>query len=339
MISVVLYGRKECHLCEQVEEDLNILQEKIPHQLTIVDIEINDDMNRAYALEIPVVEVGPYKLKAPFTKQELEVTLTAAENRKQQLEGLQDPEYSKMVNRGKTWGKLDAFSYWLSRHYLGLFNVSVLIYVLIPFLAPVFLQMGLTFPAKVIYRGYRVVCHQLAYRSFFLFGEQVVYPRAAAGMDGLLTFQEAVGIGESNSPEDIIAAQKYTGDNIVGYKVALCERDISIYAGILLFGIIFSFTGRRLPSLSWYLWIIIGLVPIGMDGVSQLISQPPFNFIPYRESTPYLRILTGFLFGFATAWFGYPLLEESMADTRKILAVKRLRVKKPTENRAQTIAK
>jgi uncharacterized membrane protein len=86
-----------------------------------------------------------------------------------------------------------------------------------------------------------------------------------------------------------------------------------------------------LPPLSWILWMLIGLVPIGIDGVSQLLSQPPFNFFPYRESTPYLRILTGFLFGFTTAWFGYPLLEESMADTRKILAIKRLRVKKPTE--------
>lgn len=334
MISVVLYGRKECHLCEQVEEDLKALQEKIPHQLVVIDIDVNEDMNHAYIMEIPVVEVGPYKLKAPFTKQELEVTLAAAVNRKQQLEGLNDPEYSKMINRAKTWGKLDSFSYWLSRHYLALFNISVFIYVLITFLAPVFMQAGWAQPANVIYRGYRIVCHQLAYRSFFLFGEQLVYPRAAAGMKELLSFHEATGIGESNLSEDILAAQNYIGDDIVGYKVALCQRDIAIYAGILLFGIIFSVTGRRFPSLSWILWILIGLVPIGIDGVSQLISQPPFNFLPYRETTPYLRILTGFLFGFATAWFGYPLLEESMADTRKILAVKRLRVKKPTENTA-----
>jgi hypothetical protein len=44
------------------------LQAKIPHQLTKVDIESNDDMNRAFALEIPVVEVGPYKLKSSLHK-------------------------------------------------------------------------------------------------------------------------------------------------------------------------------------------------------------------------------------------------------------------------------
>lgn len=339
MISVILYGRAECHLCEQVVEDLNALQEKIPHQLTIIDIDTNDDMNRAYALEIPVVEVGPYKLKTPFTKRELEVTLAAAANRKEQLEGLGDPEYSKIVSRSKTWGRADAFSYWLSRHYLALFNISVFIYLLVPFLAPIFMNMNLVFPAKVIYQGYNLVCHQLAYRSFFLFGEQIVYPRAASGMDGLITFQEATGMSEGNYSDDIIAAQKYIGGEVVGYKVALCQRDISIYGGILFYGILFGVMKKRIPPLPWYLWIIFGLVPIGIDGVSQLISQPPLSFIPYRESTPYLRVLTGFLFGFATAWFGYPLLEESMADTRKILAVKRLRVKKRAENQIQTISK
>jgi len=37
--------------------------------------------------------------------------------------------------------------------------------------------------------------------------------------------------------------------------------------------------------------------------------------LPYRESTPFLRLLTGFLFGFGTAWFGLPYVEESMRET------------------------
>jgi hypothetical protein len=71
-----------------------------------------------------------------------------------------------------------------------------------------------------------------------------------------------------------------------------------------------------------------------LDGVSQLVSQPPFNFIPFRETTPLLRLLTGFLFGFSTAWFGYPLVEETMADSRQVLAAKRLRSQ---ENSINTI--
>lgn len=332
MIPVVLYGRKECHLCEQVHEDLNSLQEKIPHQLTIIDIDSNDDLTRAYGLDIPVVEVGPYKLKSPFTKQELEITLAAAEHRVKQLEELNDPDYPKLVNRGKTWSKMDGFSYWLSKYYLVLLNVSLFIYIFVPFLAPCFMKINLTAPANVIYSSYRIVCHQLAYRSFFLFGEQPFYPRSAAGVKGFLSFQDAIGLSEGHTAEDIRAAQNYKGDSVIGYKVALCQRDIAIYAGIIIFGLIFGATKKRIPSLHWILWIMIGLVPIGIDGVSQLISQPPINLLPYRESTPYLRVISGFLFGFATAWFGYPLIEESMAETRKFLAVKRLRLDKSSKN-------
>lgn len=335
MISVTLYGRKDCHLCEQTCDILNSLQEKIPHQLTVVDIDKNDDLIRAYGFDIPVIEVGPYKLKTPFTKQELEVTLAAAQHRKKQLEELNDPDYSKFVNQGKTWGKFDGFSYWLSKHYLALFNVSVFIYILIPFLAPVFIKIGYRAPANIIYSGYRIVCHQLAYRSFFLFGKQPFYPREAARLVGLISYKEATGLSEDHKAEDILAAQKFIGNSVVGYKVALCQRDISIYAGIIIFGLAFWATKKRIKSLPWFLWIIIGIMPIGIDGVSQLISQPPISLIPYRESTPYLRMITGFLFGFATAWFGYPLLEESMAETRKILAVKRLRVHKPSEKVTQ----
>jgi len=56
-----------------------------------------------------------------------------------------------------------------------------------------------------------------------------------------------------------------------------------------------------------------------LDGISQLISQLPLNLIPFRESTPILRVITGCLFGFLTAWFAYPYVEESMIENRKFL--------------------
>jgi uncharacterized membrane protein len=69
-------------------------------------------------------------------------------------------------------------------------------------------------------------------------------------------------------------------------------------------------------------------VPIALDGLSQLLSQPPLNILPYRESTPMLRTITGFLFGFMTAWFGYPYVEESMSENYKYLGIKLSKAKK-----------
>jgi hypothetical protein len=93
----------------------------------------------------------------------------------------------------------------------------------------------------------------------------------------------------------------------------------------LLFGIVFSLTGRKITPLPWYLWILIGLGPIGLDGFSQLLSQTGlaiFDWLPLRESTPFLRALSGGLFGLMTAWFGYPYLEESVEENRHDMQLK-----------------
>jgi uncharacterized membrane protein len=140
-------------------------------------------------------------------------------------------------------------------------------------------------------------------------------------------------LSEGSTAENLFAARSFVGNELVGYKVALCERDIAIYGGILIFGLLFSLSGLRLPSLPWYLWIVIGILPIALDGFSQLLSQPPLSFLPYRESTPALRVLTGFLFGFTTAWFGYPVVEESMREMRKMYESKRKRIQQARDAR------
>lgn len=323
MLNVTLYTRKGCKLCDEVKAELNGLQSKYPHQLAEVDIESDSALMENFALEIPVVDAGPYRLKAPITRQKLEMTIGAAFDRKNQLEQLGDPEYLMKVKRGKQVTTGDRISFWISRRYLLLLNLFMLFYVGLPFLAPSLMKLGAEFPAKAIYRIYSPLCHQFGFRSFFLFGEQTYYPLAEANIGGVKTFEEVTGILHLGDPYSVtrFAARSYVGDETVGYKIALCERDVAIYAAILLFGIIFGLTGRRIKPLHWMIWLLIGLGPIGLDGFSQLFSQFDWQWfaaiIPYRESTPFLRVLTGALFGFSTAWFAYPNIEESMNETRQ----------------------
>jgi uncharacterized membrane protein len=129
----------------------------------------------------------------------------------------------------------------------------------------------------------------------------------------------------------------------MGYKVALCERDVAIYGAMLIFGLLFGLLRNRvihIRPIPWYVWLILGIVPIGLDGGTQLLSQffPQINkFIPYRESTPLLRTLTGALFGVFTAWFGYPYVEESMSETRTYMQRRLERVRAiKTPNNLQT---
>lgn len=200
----------------------------------------------------------------------------------------------------------------MARHWLVYLNILVLLYVGLPFLAPVFMQIGATGPAHVIYTIYSGLCHQLGFRSFFLFGQQATYPRDV--------FQKFTGIDGN----DLFGARAFIGNAQLGYKVAFCERDVAIYAALLLGGLIYMIPAvrRRVGPMPWWAYVVIGVAPIAIDGFSQLLSQypfnliPPFNLLPYRESTSFLRVLTGGLFGISNAWLALPYLKVSLEDVR-----------------------
>lgn len=316
MLTVTLYMREGCHLCEQAVLDLQELQSQIPHRLIQVDVEKEE--LKDLVEKIPVIEVGPYTVTAPFDKVKLRMTLGAARDRRQQLDKVALASQKKKMQRGKKLTAADRLFYWLSRRYMLVFNSLAFIYVGLAFLAPVLLANGNTITSNIIYSVYGRLCHQLSYRSWFLFGEQPAYPREIANVTGLTAYQEATGL----DPQDLEAAVQFRGNEKLGFKVAFCQRDIAIYSAILLFGIVFALTKRKIPPLPVAAWVVLGLLPVGLDGVSQIVSQLPWNLIPIRESTPLLRSITGGLFGFSTAWFGYPIVELTMAETRKVLAVK-----------------
>ncbi|MEL7646020.1 MAG: DUF2085 domain-containing protein [Anaerolineaceae bacterium] len=305
-------------LAEQNEAVLACLAQldsEFPHQVTCIDIDRNSYLKRQFGEQIPRLEIGPYFLTESF---EIEDIRTALQETQEKIKDAR-AEGSKWAPRqyaqARGFSGRDRFSLWFARHYLLLFNLLVFVYLGGAFLAPTFMKLGLEPAARVIYSIYRPVCHQLAYRSFFLFGEQPFYPRELAGMEAYQTFTLASGIDELDSR----AAGGFVGNDAVGYKVALCQRDVAIYFFILIFGLIFGASRRKIKEAPWYLWVVLGIIPIALDGGTQLISQMGLAFLswfPARESTPFLRVLTGGLFGLFTAWLAYPLMESGVQDGR-----------------------
>jgi uncharacterized membrane protein len=197
---------------------------------------------------------------------------------------------------------------------------------------------GLTGIANIIYTIYGPpICHQMAFRTWFLFGDQIAYPRELAGVPGA-SFEEYARQDPAFANVDIntlnavlvFAARDFRGNPQMGYKVALCERDVAIYGSITLFGLVFALLRKlkvRVPYLPFWAYLLIAIAPIGLDGFSQLFASPPFNgfglsFYPIRESTPFLRTLTGALFGIGNAWLAFPYVDDSMQETRELLEVK-----------------
>ncbi|GAP14745.1 predicted membrane protein [Longilinea arvoryzae] len=317
MISVSLYSiAGETDLTE-VRAMLQNLQETHPHEVIEIDLEQNPLMRDRIGKPLPVLECGPYHLRWPFTEQDLRVLLSAATQRREYYEKTGDKGFRERVDRGRRISGMDRFVLWLSRHFMLVFNLIVFLYVGLPFLAPVFEKAGDVGPAKVIYAIYSPLCHQLAFRSFFLFGEQPFYPLERAHVAGFATYEQVIGADKAN----IIDGRNFIGNDLVGYKVALCERDVAIYSGFLIFGLIYALSNRKWKPLHWAIWIIIGILPIGWDGISQLpgLAFTPPAWMIIRESTPLLRSITGLLFGITTAWFLYPYVAESMAETRELI--------------------
>jgi uncharacterized membrane protein len=312
MMRVMLFTKVDCRLCDEVRDQLEELQGEFPHELVEVDINTDSSLLARYGGQIPVVKAGPYELKAPFGSTELRVTLGAAMNGRPaaRVQAATPAERDQAI-------LLNRIVLGFSRHWLAVFNLLIFIYVGLPFAAPALMKLGATTPATWIYKAYSPLCHQLAFRSWFLFGEQPAYPRAIAGTN-LVSYGAATGLSE----DDYWGARAFIGNDQVGYKVAFCERDVAIYAGMFLAGLLFALVRNRLGPLPLLAWFVVGIVPIALDGGTQLLSAIPLLDFPVRESTPFLRTLTGGLFGIMNIWLAYPYVEEAMKETRTLVAAK-----------------
>ena len=286
------------------------------HNLIFIDICIEDqpEIKDKYEGKTPAVCIGPYVLYNPFTETDLNVATKSALMRHERLIEEGDKKYQERLKNGLSITRLDRFSYFFSKYYVLIFSLLLSLFIAIPFLAPVLEKENHPAAANVIYKAYRIICHQLAFRSFYLYGEQPFYPRELAHLDGYLTYEDITG----SDVIDLEYARVFFGDETYGFKVAICQRDVAIYGSMALFGLIFQLRGKRIKKLKWYWWFVFALIPIGIDGVSQIpsLSTGWPAWMPIRESTPFLRILTGTLFGGFTGWYMFPLMEESIKETR-----------------------
>ncbi|MEZ4667308.1 MAG: DUF2085 domain-containing protein [Anaerolineae bacterium] len=249
----------------------------------------------------------------------------------------------------KTAVRLNRFVLGLSRHWLRVVLFLLITYSTLPVIAPTLMKLGVTGVAKILYTMYSPMCHQFAFRSVFLFGEQPFYPRYNTGSP-LKPFEAYAEQLPEFAPDrnlgvpwgivgDIYAftggfqgaAREFVGNDQMGYKMTLCARDIGIYWALTVGAIIYSIPNvrRRLRPVPLWIYVLLGLMPIALDGMSQLLGYPPFNLWPPRETLPAFRVVTGVLFGLMNAWLGLPYLELSMRDTRDQIESKLMRAGLP----------
>lgn len=213
------------------------------------------------------------------------------------------------------------------RHWLVIFLAVYGLFNALPFLAPVFMKLGWTGAGNAVYTVYSFLCHQMAQRSFFLFGEQAMYgpdqlPLALSG----------------NTGTDTLLLRNFRGSEILGWKVAWSDRMVSLYGGVWLVGLIYWSVARRRAVKPISIWLFgLLLLPMALDGSTHFLSDNlggltagfryhndwlaaltghtlPDGF--YRGDAlgsfnSLMRLLTGLLAAGGVVWLAFPYIDQS----------------------------
>lgn len=205
------------------------------------------------------------------------------------------------------------------RHWLAWANTALGLLWGFPWLAPVLMKLGIVGPARVIYGVYRFLCHQLADRSFFLFGPKWMY-----------TFTELLPFAPDADTWQGLRA--FVGTPELGYKVAWSDRMVWMYSGLLLGGLLYALLRRSIRPLGWRGFVLM-IAPMAVDGGTHWLSDfagvgkgfrytngwlaaltgdllPPSFYIGNGVGSFnfWMRLITGLLFGLAVVWLAYPRL-------------------------------
>lgn len=89
------------------------------------------------------------------------------------------------------------------------------------------------------------------------------------------------------------------------FQVGICQRDLALYGGACLAGLIFALVRQRIRSVPLPIWLVL-VAPLVLDGVTQLVGL--------RTSTWQIRTLSGLLASGATIWLVYPYVEQSFGE-------------------------
>jgi uncharacterized membrane protein len=218
---------------------------------------------------------------------------------------------------------------WISNHWFGLFLLVYGLWVFVPFLAPVFMEFGMSNVGRAVYFIYSFFCHQLPERSFFFFGEKSMYS---------LSEIQATWRNTANP----MILRNFIGNKAMGWKIAWSDRMISFYTSVWFFAVLWYPLRQRIRPLSWWLFALL-LLPMAIDGGTHAISDLAGIGLGFRDSNQWLVVLTnhafpatfyvgdalgsfnswarfisGLLAGFSITWLLFPYIFQSQSLNQKL---------------------
>lgn len=251
----------------------------------------------------------------------------------------------------------DKISRGFERHWLAIFNTGWGIFVIMPFIAPLFMALGFNRVGKFLYFIYNFFCHQLPERSWFLFGSQFSYTKEQIALSycanpevssAWFPFQFMAMVSDElmKCHFQVISSElvrrQFIGNADLGWKIAWSDRMIGMYTSIFVFGIIYAIFRNRgiyLKGISVFAFLAL-IAPLAIDGTTHLINDIfrlsfrdtnqwavilTMNILPagfyggdmFGSLNSVLRIVSGILFGLGVVGFLWPLMDEEFSPHRR----------------------
>ncbi len=129
--------------------------------------------------------------------------------------------------------------------------------------------------------------------------------------------------------------------NVLGYQVAFCWRDTSLYTGLLLFGLLYGL-GRD-HNIGWLRWLqrpiklwvfILFLVPMAVDGFTHMFGLRDMYGNPGMDIwyglrllsmgsqmfsfNWWMRVITALLAALGAVWFAYPRMNRAVEEAEAL---------------------
>jgi uncharacterized membrane protein len=229
----------------------------------------------------------------------------------------------------------ERFDLWLCGHWLAVFNISVGVFVVTPYLAPLFMGLGLAGVADRIYFLYVLFGHQLPQRSIFL------WPKLMYSLPEMAAFTQSL---------DPLVLKQFVGNTELGWKVAYSDRLMAWYGSFWIASLVYAVIRRRVKPLPFWGLLLFAL-PMFVDGLTHTISDVlvgqqfgagfrdtnawlaqltngalPGWFVvgdALGSFNSFMRWISGALFGVGLAWFLLTYAEGTFAYRRYELDMKR----------------
>lgn len=245
--------------------------------------------------------------------------------------------------------KNQKFRIFLNKYWLLVFSLGYGLFVGLPFIAPVLMELGLGKAAKVIYTIYSFLCHQFPQRSFFLFGEKFMYSLTEVQSAWQVTINPLV-------------LRQFIGNPEMGWKVAWSDRMVSMYTSILFVSWIWYPFRKRLVSFPIWGFFVL-LIPMALDGTSHMISDfagigqgfrdhnvwlaeiTNYRFSPafyagdgIGSFNSWMRLISGVSFGIGVVLFGFPYLDEIFESNLERIIEKQTQLRQLRESALKKIS-